>query len=93
MATQRHPYGVNDDIRKMTRVVSELIEQRIVIERMREDRETAVAHAGGDTFKDPAHLDLMFARRQVDDAVRKLEALMDSLESDGLDNHTRAGQR
>jgi hypothetical protein len=93
MAKQSHPYGVNDEIEKYTRVVSQLVEQRIAVERMRAGRETTVVHAGGDPSKDAAHSDLQLARDQIDDTSQKLKELMHCIaESNDLDDYTRTGR-
>jgi division protein CdvB (Snf7/Vps24/ESCRT-III family) len=96
MATQSHTDGgdVSDEIEKITRVHSQLTEQRYVIERMRAGRETTVRHAGGDPVKDAAHSDLQLARDQIDDTVNKLIELMHCIAASGdLDDYTRTGRR
>jgi hypothetical protein len=93
MAKQRHPYGVNDEIQNIADIVSQLIEQRHAIVRMRQNRETTVVHAGGDPSKDAAHSDLQLAVDQISDTMRKLESLTDCIaESGDFDNYTRTGR-
>jgi hypothetical protein len=95
MKAQQHTDGgdVSDEIEKITRVHSQLTEQRYVIERMRAGRETTVRHAGGDPVKDAAHSDLQLARDQIDDTVTKLHGVMGCLDNSGdLDDYTRTGR-
>ena len=96
MAAQSHTDGgdVSDEIIEITRAVSQLIEQRYLVERMRAGRETTVLHAGGDPVKDAAHSDLQLAREQISDTVGKLEAVMSCIsESGDLDDYTRTGRQ